>query len=181
MRSFPELSVGRWRLRAIEHGDAERWLAIVLDPELRRLTSWDVETTDAMRRLVAEYVDGPRAHTTRRWAIMDAHGAFSGTCGFKDWDRESGTAELVYELASEHRGRGAMTAIAEAVMAHGFSEMRLRMVRALVMVENAASNRLLEKLGFKRMGTLPSLRRCGGVWRDFFTYERFQVGAGTDP
>jgi ribosomal-protein-alanine N-acetyltransferase len=171
MRPIPELEVGRWRLRALQHADAEPWLAIIRDPELRRLTSWDVDTIDAMRRLVADYIEGPRADTTRRWAIIDVQGAFSGTCGFKDWDREAESAELTYELAPEHRGQGTMSAIAAAVLAHGIAEMNLETVRALVMVENQASNRLLKKLGFERTATLPSFRTCGGVLRDYYSYE----------
>jgi ribosomal-protein-alanine N-acetyltransferase len=171
MSPFPEISVGAWCLRPLRLEDAEPWLAIVLDPELRRLTSWGVETLEEMRRNVAAYVEGPKAQTTRRWAIVDEQGRFCGTCGFKDWDRATRSAELSYELARDHRGRGAMTVIAQSVVTHGFQDMQLQVIRALVMVDNAASNRLLEKLGFQRTATLPSLRACGGVLRDFYSYE----------
>lgn len=171
MHSFPELSIDRWRLRPLEHQDAEPWLSIVLDPELRRLTSWNVDTLEEMQRNVASYIDGPKALTTRRWAIVDANDMFCGTCGFKDWERVSQSAEIAFELASEQRGRGAMSVIAAAVIEHGFEEMDLQVIRALAMVENAPSNRLLTKLGFRRTATLPALRKCGGVLRDFFSYE----------
>lgn len=167
----PELVVDRWRLRALQPDDAAPWLAIVLDPELRRRTSWAVDTLDEMQRTIASYLEGPRARTTRRWAIVDAHGAFIGTCGFKDWDRQAHVAELSYELAPAHRGQGAMTAIASAVIAHGFQSMQLARIRALVMVDNAPSTRLLEKLGFQRTARLPSFRTCGGVARDFYSYD----------
>lgn len=65
-----------------------------------------------------------------------------------------------------------MTSIAQAVVKHGFEDMQLQRIRALVMVDNTASNRLLEKLGFQRIATLPSFRICGGVWRDFCSYEK---------
>lgn len=171
MSSFPEVFVGRWHLRPLRLEDAEPWLAIVLDPELRRLTSWSIETLEQMRGNLAAYVEGPKATTTRRWAVTDARGMFCGTCGFKDWDRAARGAELTYELAREHRGRGAMTSIAQAVVMHGFGDMQLQVIRALVMIDNTASNRLLEKLGFQRTATLPSLRTCGGVSRDFYSYE----------
>jgi RimJ/RimL family protein N-acetyltransferase len=50
--------------------------------------------------------------------------------------------------------------------------MHLEVIRALAMVDNAASNHLLQKLGFRRVETLPSLRACGGVLCDFHRYER---------
>jgi ribosomal-protein-alanine N-acetyltransferase len=173
MSTVPEVLVGRWRLRPLRLEDAEPWLAIVLDPELRRLTSWGIETLEEMRGNLAAYVEGPKAETSRRWALVDAQGNFYGTCGFKDWDRVERSAELTYELAREHRGRGTMSTIAQAVVMHGFEDMQLRVIRALVMVDNTASNRLLEKLGFQRTKTLPSLRVCGGVSRDFYSYERW--------
>jgi RimJ/RimL family protein N-acetyltransferase len=65
-----------------------------------------------------------------------------------------------------------MSAIAAGVVARGFVDMRLRAIQALVNVENVASNRLLARLGFTRVGTLPSFRTCGGQLRDFHRYER---------
>lgn len=172
---IPELSVGEWRLRALKHEDAAPWLAIVLDPGLRRLTSWSIEDLERMQTIVTDYVEGPRAETTRRWAIVDARGVFSGTCGFKDWDRAKNTAELSYELAAEHRGKNVMSAIAAAVVAHGLEEMGLETIRALVNVENAASHRLLAKLGFQRTEILKKFRACGGELKDFSAYALSRV------
>jgi ribosomal-protein-alanine N-acetyltransferase len=173
MSSFPEITVDRWHLRPLRLEDAEPWLAIVLDSELRRLTSWGIETLEEMRCNLASYIEGPKAETTRRWAIVDEQGTFCGTCGFKDWDRAARSAELSYELAREHRGRGTMTTIAQSVVTHGFQDMQLEVIRALVMVDNTASNRLLERLGFRRVETRASFRTCGGVLRDFYGYECF--------
>jgi DNA mismatch repair protein MutL len=59
----------------------------------------------------------------------------------------------------------------QSVVTHGFREMGLTLIRALVMVDNNASIRLLEKLGFQRTQTLGAFRTCGGVVRDFYAYE----------
>jgi ribosomal-protein-alanine N-acetyltransferase len=155
----------------LEHNDAEPWFAVIQDLKVRSQTSWAIDTVEQMRALVADYIDGPRTKTTRRWAIIDEQNNFRGTCGFKDWDRSNKTAELSYELAAKHRGQGAMTTIATAVIAHGRTEMQLRAIRALVMVENTPSIRLLEKLGFKQTAIHPAFRTCGGVLRDFYSYE----------
>ena len=98
--------------------------------------------------------------------------------GFKDWDREARRAELTYELAASHRRRGMMSMIAAAVVAHGVETMGLVEIGALVMVDNQASVRLLEKLGFRRCETLPAFRRCGGGMRDFCRYS-FVSGVGS--
>lgn len=167
-----ELRVGAWRLRPLQREDAAPWLEIVLDANVRHLTSWNIDTLEAMQRNVESYLTGPKALTTRRWAIVDGDGVFSGTCGFKDWDREARTAELAYELAAARRGGGVMTVVANAALEHARTEMKLRSVTALVNLENAPSIRLLEKLGFVRTETLPAFRACGGVLRDFGRYVR---------
>ncbi len=172
MANFPALSVGPWTLRPLEHDDAAPWHTLLQDPELRRLTSWNIQSLAEMQNLVADYTDGPRAQTTRRWAIVDVDGAFCGTCGFKDWDKSTGTAEITYELAAAQRQRGAMSAIASAVIDSGGAHMGLRLIKALVNVDNDASNRLLAKLGFTRTARLPALRSCNGVVCDFFSCER---------
>jgi RimJ/RimL family protein N-acetyltransferase len=169
---FAELRAGAWTLRPLRIEDAGPWLEVVNEAELRRLTSWNVDTLADMERNVQSYLSGPKALTTRRWAIVDGDGVFCGTCGFKDWDREARTAELAYELAAARRGAGVMTAVANAALEHARTEMKLRTVTALVNLENAPSIRLLEKLGFVRTETLPAFRACGGVLRDFGRYVR---------
>lgn len=168
----PTFDVGRYRLRPLRVVDAEAWLAILDDPALRRLTSWNVDRVEELAASIVAITTGARAASTRRWAIDDDDGQLCGTCGFKDWDRSAGSAELMYELAASHRGRGAMSAIGAAVVEHGFADMRLNVISALVMVDNAASIRLLEKLGFERSAVLPQYRPCGGVVCDFARYER---------
>lgn len=174
MTAAPSFEVGRYRLRALRVDDAGAWLAILNDPELRRLTSWSVGCVEELAANIVAITTGPRATSTRRWAIDDDDGQLCGTCGFKDWDRAAGSAELMYELAADRRGRGAMSEIATAVVDHGVRDMGLTVISALVMVDNAASIRLLEKLGFKRTAVLPQHRRCGGVVCDFARYERRQ-------
>jgi ribosomal-protein-alanine N-acetyltransferase len=167
----PTLLAGPCRLRALQPGDTADWLAIITEPELRRLTSWSLSSIDEVRALISDLTTGPRASTTRRWAI-ELDERFIGTCGFKAWDRAQRTAELAYELAAEHRGRGLMSAVVAAVLEHGRDPLQLERVDAVVMVDNVASQRLLERAGFLRTATLPAFRACGGLVRDFFRYER---------
>jgi ribosomal-protein-alanine N-acetyltransferase len=163
----PPLPLEGWTLRPLRSDDAAAWLAIVQEPQLRELTSWSVERLEDMVAIIEAQTVGPRAATTRRWAIVDDDGRFCGTCGFKDWDRDDATAEIVYELAAKQRGRGVMSAVAAAVVEHGWRVMGLRRITAIVMTDNAASTRLLHTLGFRQVDALPAFRSCGGRPRDF--------------
>lgn len=51
-----------------------------------------------------------------------------------------------------------------------FDEMGLHRVQAFIHPDNAASLRLVEKLGFRREGLLRDNLRVGKVWRDDLLY-----------
>ncbi len=98
-----------------------------------------------------------------RWAIAlrGDDDQLVGTCGFNYWDREQRRAEIGYDLAHRHWGRGLMTEALRPMLRFGFEEMDLRRIEAGVTVGNEASARVLGKLGFREEGLL----RQGGYWR----------------
>jgi RimJ/RimL family protein N-acetyltransferase len=57
--------------------------------------------------------------------------------------------ELLYGVAESEWGRGLATEIGGAVLAYGVERLGLREVRASTDAPNAASARVLEKLGFR--------------------------------
>ena len=60
----------------------------------------------------------------------------------------AGEAVLGFYLAREFWGRGLATEAGRAFVDFGFEELKLRRIVTSVQVENAASIRVLEKLGF---------------------------------
>ena len=84
--------------------------------------------------------------------------------------RRAGTAELGYWLIPRARGRGyASRAIALAAR-WGLVEAGLARIEALVEPENAASQRVLERAGFKREGHLRSYLVFGDRRADALIY-----------
>lgn len=72
--------------------------------------------------------------------------------------RESGNWELGYWVAKDWWGRGYATEAARAVLELGFLGLRLPRVVAGHFIDNPASYRVLEKLGFEQ--TDEGLRHC---------------------
>ena len=72
-----------------------------------------------------------------------------GGCGLHR--RESGAVELGYWIAREHWGRGIATEAARAVVEIARA-LRLRALEAGHFLDNPASGRVLEKLGFRPTG-----------------------------
>lgn len=63
-------------------------------------------------------------------------------------------AELGYWIARAFWGRGYATEAARAVVAYGFRELGLNKIDAHYLARNAASGRVMEKLGMTREGLL---------------------------
>jgi [ribosomal protein S5]-alanine N-acetyltransferase len=92
-----------------------------------------------------------------RWGIYskDDH-SFIGTGGFH-YIREKQniiTAEVGFDLAKNHWGKGFMREVMEALIEFGFKEMNLDSIDATVEQENERSIALMNRLGFIRASEL---------------------------
>lgn len=93
--------------------------------------------------IVAGFIDAARAAAIPLFVIDD--GAPRGMIGIED-------GELGYWLAPAVWGRGYATEAARALLAFAFDRLALAQVRAGVFGDNAASARVLAKLGFRPAG-----------------------------
>lgn len=82
-----------------------------------------------------------------------------GTVGFGR--RPSGETELGYWIARAHWGRGYATEAGKAAIDLARESLRLRRLSAGHFLDNPASGRVLEKLGFRSTGTI-ALRYSAG-------------------
>jgi RimJ/RimL family protein N-acetyltransferase len=85
-----------------------------------------------------------------------------GWGGFKGPPRD-GVVELGYEIAESRRERGLATAAVRAMLAEAFADDRVEAVIAHTLPERNASNRVLEKAGFRFDGDGREGDRA--VWR----------------
>jgi ribosomal-protein-alanine N-acetyltransferase len=76
-----------------------------------------------------------------------------GTVGFLGPPRDDGSIEMGYGIAASRRGRGYATEAASALRDWALSRPGVRSLRARSKEENAASIRVLEKMGMHRTGT----------------------------
>ena len=67
---------------------------------------------------------------------------------------EHGLAEIGYALSTRHQRRGIMRCALEILLAELFADTGLRRLEARCAVQNQASQKVLESLGFRREGTL---------------------------
>jgi ribosomal-protein-alanine N-acetyltransferase len=108
------------------------------------------------------------ARDTIRWAIeLLERGEMIGTVGLLRFDFEHRHAELGYDIARRWWGRGLAPEAARAVIRYGFSVLGLHRIEAGVLPENAASVRVLQKLGFVEEGTRRDYLYAKGRFHSF--------------
>jgi ribosomal-protein-alanine N-acetyltransferase len=125
-------------------------------------------TADGQReRLELQLADG-----THPFAILDGN-EIAGTINLFHIVRESVQSGTIgYWVDRARNGRGLATGAVEDVVAHAFDELALHRVEAATLVDNVASQRVLEKTGFERIGVARSFLRIDGEWRDFVLFQR---------
>lgn len=80
------------------------------------------------------------------------------------------SAYLGYWIAKSFAGRGIMPTALALVIDHCFGDGGLHRVEANIRPENAASRRVVEKLGFRLEGTRERYIHIAGAWRDHLSY-----------
>jgi len=97
--------------------------------------------------------------------------AFAGTSTYRPRECYAGIAECSVYVARRARGRGAgravLTALQDAARAAGFHKLVSR-----VFPENVASLKMLDSLGWRRVGVYQRHGQLDGVWRDVVIVEK---------
>jgi len=168
MEALPELRTDRLLLRPFRSGDVDDVFAYASNPEWSRyLPVPDPYTRRHAEEFVARciLVDGERRF---EWAVVH-EGRVSG--GLSLTIHRPGVAELGYSIARPLWGQGLVTEAARAVTAHAFEELDLVRVQASADIRNAASWRVMEKLGMERIGVAHRDRLVGAERVDSVSYE----------
>jgi ribosomal-protein-alanine N-acetyltransferase len=79
-------------------------------------------------------------------------------------------AYLGYWIDAEHQGRGLMTEAVHATTTFAFRVGGLHRVQAAVMPRNAGSQRVLEKVGYRREGLATGYLCIAGQWEDHILF-----------
>ena len=150
------LKTPRLIVRDLTTADAPFIVSLLNDPDfIRNIGDRGVRTEADARAYLAA---GPLASYARhgfglRAVTLATTGEPIGICGLLR-RHELPEPDLGFAFLPRHRGQGYAFEAASAVAADGRERFGLRTVMAIVNPDNAASIRLLEKLGFAREGTV---------------------------
>jgi RimJ/RimL family protein N-acetyltransferase len=167
----PPLTDGELSLRPWEPRDAPAVTAACQDPEIPR---WTVVPHDYTERHARDFIAGTSADlaTGRELAlaIVDRDDRLLGAVGISNFDWTDLKAEIGYWIASEARHRGVGARATRLLAVWALTSLGLERLELLANPENEASQRLAERAGFRREGTLRRYRRRHGVREDLVMF-----------
>ena len=152
----PWLHTARLRLRPFASADADALFALHSSAHVLRY--WDSppwrERARAERFIAACQQMEEEGSGARLAVDRVSDGAFIGWCSLTRWNPDYRSASMGYCLDDAAWGLGYATEAARALLQWAFDTLDLNRVQAETDTRNAASARVLEKLGFVREGTL---------------------------
>lgn len=145
------LETSRCLLRVIEPGDGPALFRNFSDPTVMAYYDMPaVANLAAMERMLQNWRRDIASGKRYRWAIvLKESGEVIGSCGMHGLAAGVRSAELGYELARDHWGKGIMSEILPALLDHAFRILRLDHLIARTRPANAASIALLRRFGFR--------------------------------
>lgn len=140
----------RLTLRRVLDADYEHFCSLYADPGRMRYIGHGAPRDRSETR---GFLDAMLRHWTLygfgRWVMLSKPGGeWVGRCGLS-WMPGADHVELGYILRAEFEGRGLATEASRAALAYGFDELRLPRIVAVALPENAASRRIMEKVGMR--------------------------------
>ena len=160
-------------------------------PILRRLTAADAEELTTLRVSNRAYMSRwePDAEESERWYQVEGvaqwitdgnerfaiceHGEIAGMASLTGIVMGAMRSGMVsYFVAESRTGRGLATRAVAELAERAFGELGLHRIEAGTAVANTASQRVLERNSFTRVGLMRSHLLLQGAWVDHYLWER---------
>jgi RimJ/RimL family protein N-acetyltransferase len=168
----PTLRTARLLLRPFTDADTDAIFALGSNPRVLRY--WDAPPWKARaqaERFILRCQQMAQEGSGARLAIeRAADGQFIGWCTLMNWDPTYRSAMMGYCLDEPAWGQGFATEAAGALLQWAFNTLDLNRVQSEADTRNAASGRVLAKLGFLREGTLRENCIVDGEVSDSWVY-----------
>lgn len=162
-------------LRPLRYRDSRAW------DEVRRrnrdwLTPWDATSPNpsaaplSFRSMVRRYNAQARMGEALPW-LLTVEGDLAGQVNVSGIVRGSAqSAHIGYWIGREHAGRGYVPTAVALAIDYCFASLGLHRIEINIRPENAASLRVVHKLGLRYEGRRERLLHIDGAWRDHLSF-----------
>jgi ribosomal-protein-alanine N-acetyltransferase len=177
IEATPSSEIPGLGLRQLERSDLIEWYAYLSLPPVVEHTSWNLRGPDDLQVLYSRF-ESQAPESPCRLAIVDEKiNRLIGTIGFHTISDMNRSAELAFDFTPDYWGRGIASAMCNTVTQWSYRALNFVRVQATVLRTNLASERVLQKCGYKYEGLLRAYRTVRGSPGDFKMYSRLV----TDP
>ncbi len=148
------LETGRLRMRRMNGEDADmvfqNWAS---DGRVAKFMRWSVhESVEVTRAWLQEEERQADSDLAYNWGLeYKQTGELVGSAGLV-WNGEKGLYELGYNVMYSYWNQGIATEASRKIVEFAFNTLQLRKLYCCHAVENVASQRVIEKLGFQFSG-----------------------------
>jgi [ribosomal protein S5]-alanine N-acetyltransferase len=172
LKNLPTLETDRLILRKLRLEDAEDMFEYAQDTEIARLGLWQPfytlqDSIDDLNAVLEGYAQG----NMMTWAMEHKEDRkMIGRTVLGHYEPGDSRADLGYAMNRRYWGKGYATEAIRGLVKFGFETMQLNRVGAVVLPENIASIRVLEKAGLKFEGVRREFAFIGGKYYDLHCY-----------
>lgn len=132
----------------------------------------DYFTERGQRALLGDALERQHQGSALLHVILDEAGLVAGRITLSEIVRGPfQSCSLGYWVAADHNGRGLATAAVRHIVAVAFDELRLHRIQAGTLPHNTASQRVLARNGFIRIGVAPAYLKIAGQWQDHVLFQ----------
>lgn len=169
---FPILETTQIILRRVTNGDVNEVFELRSNPEImkyipRPLVKTNEEALDHIALIDSKIENNEGIN----WAItLKGNPKLIGIIGHYRIKPEHFRAEIGYVLLPEYHGKGIITEAIKCAVYYGFNVMGLHSIEAIIDPRNSASEKVLQKNGFKKEAHLLENEFYDGVFLDTVIY-----------
>ena len=159
------LTTARLVLRPLVPDDAEAYAAMRWHPAVARwLPTVAGDPLDGARATIARFAEGWRERHHAPWGVfrdgrLIGHGGLNFVPEFLE-------TEVLWALHPDAWGHGYATEVAQAALAYGFDTLDLRLVFAITLPENRASQAVMRRIGLAYRRRVAYRGYADIVWYD---------------
>lgn len=170
LATVPEFPFANGRLRRIRPDDIAQIYAGLSHPQVIAHYGVSYASLAATGEQMRWYEQLLEDYTGIWWALADDDDVLVGACGFNDRNHQHRRVEMGYWLLPQYWQRGLMAQALPPILRYAFQIMGVHRIHLDIELENIASWRLAEKLGFSRDGTLRDVELKDGRYLSLYQY-----------
>ncbi len=168
------LETQRLLLRPYAESDFDAVYAIQSRPEVARWAYWEPRNEDEVRANLELKIGSSAVRSEGDFlalaAVLKDTGELVGECHLQWISAEHRQGEIGFAFNPDHQGHGYATEASRVFLRLGFEELGLHRIVGRLEPRNAASARVLEKLGMRREAHLVENEFVKGEWQSELVY-----------